>query len=54
MTFYSRVANLTNYNFLYDLYLIYTNLIARVSQMQRHEIRIELYALLDNSNCLLY
>ena len=31
-----------------------TNLIARVSQIQGHEIYIVLYARLDNSNCQLY
>ena len=31
-----------------------TNLIARVSRIQGHEIRIVLYALLDDGDCLLY
>jgi len=31
-----------------------TNLIARVSQIQGHEIRIVLYARLDNGDCRLY
>ena len=31
-----------------------TNLMVRVSQIQGHEIRIVLYAHLDNNNCRLY
>jgi hypothetical protein len=34
--------------------IIRTNLIAQVSQIQGYEIRIVLYARLDNGNCRLY
>jgi len=34
--------------------IVRTNLIARVSRIPGHEIRIVLYALWDGGNCLLY
>ena len=34
--------------------IVRTNLMARVSQIQGHEIRIVLYARLDDNDCLLY
>ena len=40
--------------FIDRLFIICTNLIARVSRIQGHEIRIVLYARLDNNNCRLY
>ena len=36
------------------LHIVRTNLIARVSRIQGHEIRIVLYACLDNNDCRLY
>ena len=42
-----------NINTLYNGY-VRTNLIARVSQIQGHEIRVVLYARLDDDYCLLY
>ena len=34
--------------------VVRTNLIARVSRVQGHEIRMVSYALLDGGDCLLY
>ena len=36
------------------LVIVRTNLIARVSRIQGHEIRIVLYTRLDNNDCRLY